>query len=291
MHAGADDNASGVAVMLEVAELLAGQMDPGRSVVFVAFSAEECGTHGSRHYVKAMKQFPAREALAMINLDSVGRLEGRKLTVLGTGSATEWVHINRGIGFTTGVESTSVADDMGSSDQRSFLEIGVPAVQLFSGMHADYHRPSDTADKIDVDGMVKVATFLREAVVYLSGREEPMTSTLAVSQGGDNVSAQGPRRPAAGARSGSTRRVSLGTMPDFNYTGPGVRIESVLPGTPALKAGLQPGDYLLAIDGVDVLDMKGYSDELKKRKPGDTIEMRIRRGDEELTLKATLVAR
>jgi hypothetical protein len=281
LHPGADDNASGVAVMLEVAQLLGQELEPSRSVVFVAFNGEEWKLRGSKHYVETARHLPVSKILAMVNLDTVGRLNDEKITVFGTGSATEWIHIVMGIGFTTGIEARSVAIDLGGSDQKSFTDAGVPAVQIFSGAHEDYHRPGDSADKIDTAGMVKVAVFVREAVVYLAEREQPMTSTL--SAGEDK-----PDTPAAPT---SGRRVSLGTLPEFSFPGPGVKVNSVMPGTPAEKAGLQPGDLILAIDDEEIADVRAYSGVLKLHAPGDTIRIRLVRDGEELELEATLVAR
>ncbi len=277
IHNGADDNASGVAVMLEVARILAPDLKPARPIVFVAFSGEEWGLKGSRHFAKART---AQKPFAMVNLDCVGRLGDKKLLVLGAGTAAEWRHIAMGVGFTTGVESTCVADDPGGSDQVAFHEIGVPAVQLFTGPHADYHRPTDDVEKIDVDGMVKVATWLREAVAYLAERPEPLTTTLAGA-----APATVPPKPTEG------RRVSLGTMPDFTFAGPGVKVASVLDGSPAQKAGIAAGDVLLAIDGQEIADLKAYSAILKAHKPGDVVKVRLRRGEETKEVEATLVAR
>jgi len=279
IHPGADDNASGVAVLLELASLLGRELEPERSVVFVAFTGEEWGLRGSRRYVEAMKRWPVSEAMAMINLDTVGRLEDKKITVFGTGSATEWIHIVMGIGFTTGVQAESVADDLGGSDQKSFTEAGLPAVQIFSGAHEDYHRPSDRAESIDPAGLVKIATFVREAVVYLSERENPLTSTL---------SAEAPSAPPAAS---SGRRVSLGTLPEFSFPGPGVRIASVMPGTPAEAAGLLAGDLIVAIDDEEIADVRAYAGVLRRHEPGDTIRIRVSRADEQLEVVATLVAR
>ena len=108
----------------------------------------------------------------------VGRLGDKKLMVLGTGTAREWPHIFRGTGWVTGIELTMAKNDPGASDQVAFHEVGVPAVQLFTGPNEDYHRPSDTALKVDPDGLVKVATIVKEAVEYLASREEPMHASL-----------------------------------------------------------------------------------------------------------------
>jgi hypothetical protein len=207
IHHGADDNASGVAVLIELARVLNQSMKPDRTLVFVAFTGEESGKKGSKYYVANDKTYPVEQCIGMINLDTVGRLEKKKLLILGAGSAREWDHIFRGAGFVTGVEIESVSEELDSSDQKSFQEAGVPAVQLFSGPHLDYHRPTDTKDKIDPDGLVKVASVAKEALEYLVGREGPLSSSLRGDRGGD----EGLER--------STRRVSLGTLPDFAFRG------------------------------------------------------------------------
>lgn len=280
IHNGADDNASGVAVLIEVARLLASEMQPLRTLVFVAFTGEEWGLKGSQHFLANTSAYPADKIFAMVNLDTVGRFDDGGLTVFGSNTATEWVHIARGVGFTTGVQSTSVPSDPGGSDQVSFHKAGIPAVQLFTGANADYHRPSDDADGVGADGLVQVATWLRETVVYLSEREPPMTSTL-----GGASSASTP--PAAAGE----RRVSLGTVPAFDHTGPGVLVSSVVEGSPAQTAGIQGGDLLLAIDDVQLADLRAFSDALKKCAAGDVIRLTIRRDGTEQVLKATLIAR
>ena len=170
LHPGADDNASGVAVMLELAKALASGEKPQRTIVFVAFTGEESGLLGSKHYVEH-PAFPLEKTIGVINLDTVGRLFDKKVSVIATGSASEWQHIFRGAGFVTGVEGRMIPDALESSDQKSFIDKGVPAVQIFTDPHADYHRPGDTADKIDGPGLVKVATFVKEGIVYLGERE------------------------------------------------------------------------------------------------------------------------
>ena len=182
LHPGADDNASGVAVMLELAKALASGEKPQRTIVFVAFSGEEAGLLGSKHYAEH-PAFPLDKTIGVINLDTVGRLFDKKISVIATGSASEWQHIFRGAGFVTGVEGRMIPDALESSDQKSFIDKGVPAVQIFTDPHADYHRPGDTADKIDGPGLVKVATFVKEGIVYLGEREQPLTNTIASMKG------------------------------------------------------------------------------------------------------------
>ncbi len=280
VHPGADDNASGVAVLLELARVLGQSLAPDRTVVFVAFTGEEEGLLGSRHYVHAAGTYPVDRCIAMINIDTVGRLEGRKLLVLGAGSAREWVHIFMGVGYTTGVQTDCVARDLGSSDQKSFLDAGVPAIQLFSGPHLDYHRPSDTPDKIDPTGLVQAATVVKEALEYLAGREGPLTSTLGTETNSDRTG--GPK---------ATRRVSLGTVPDFTYQETGVKLSGVVPGSPAQQAGLRAGDVIVRIDDKPIDDLRALSDLLKSLKPGDRITITVQRNGQEEVLEATVTAR
>ena len=174
IHPGADDNASGVAVLIELARNFAAGAPPERNLVFVAFSAEEAGLLGSRHYAEHPRPAPLEGIVGVINLDSVGRLEDQPISVLATGSAMEWPFVFRGVSAVTGIPSENIAGALASSDQKSFIDRGVPGVQIFTGAHLDYHRPSDTPDKVNAAGMVKVATFVNEATGYLIGREEPM---------------------------------------------------------------------------------------------------------------------
>jgi hypothetical protein len=265
VHPGADDNASGVAVLLELARALAGEWRPERSVVFVAFAGEEAGRLGSRHYVAAGGAHPAAQALGMINLDTVGRLGSGKLFVLGAESAREWVHIFNGASFVTGVPVEVVPQEAGGSDQASFLEAGVPAVQLFTGPHGDYHRPTDTADRVDGEGLVKVASVAQQALEYLAARAEPLTS-------------EGGRAPAAGDHpSPGSRKVSLGTVPDFAFPGPGVRLAAVTTGTPAERAGLRAGDVVIGLGGTPVGNLGEFSRALAAHSPGDRVTVRFRR--------------
>ncbi|HSH68310.1 MAG TPA: M20/M25/M40 family metallo-hydrolase [Deferrisomatales bacterium] len=278
VHPGADDNASGVAVLLELARVLGPGWQPERPVVFAAFAGEEAGRLGSRHYVEAPGPRPAGETIGMVNLDTVGRLGDGKLLALGTGTAREWVHIFRGAGFVTGVPIETVADDVGGSDQVSFVAAGVPAVQLFTGPHGDYHRPGDTAEKVDLAGLARVAEVTREVVEYLAGRPEALTSSLA------GVA------PAVPRDSGGGRRASLGAVPDFAFAGPGVRLDGVVPGSPAAEAGLQAGDVLLAAGGQELGRLADLSAVLKHVEPGQTLALRFRRGEEVREIEAVVAA-
>jgi len=278
VHPGADDNASGVAVLIELARVLAKAPPPDRTIVFVAFTGEEAGKRGSQHYVVNEKKYPADKCIGMVNLDTVGRLGKGKLLVLGAGSATEWVHIFRGAGFVTGADIETVSQELDSSDQKSFQEKGVPAVQLFSGPHADYHRVTDTVDKIDADGLVKVASVAKEAVEYLAGRSEPLT---------------GAGKATAGAQTSTKkeRKVSLGTIPDFAYQGTGFRLSGVMPASPAEAAGMQEGDVITKINTAPVSGLKDFSDILKTLKPGDRVSILFLREGKERKVEAVVKER
>lgn len=279
-YPGADDNAAGIAAMIEVASQLARAFTPQRPILFVAFSGEESGLLGSRYFVQNPPAgFDAKEFYAMINLDAVGRLDGRDLQVFGTDSAYEWPFMAQGIGFTIGVNSTFPATTIASSDHVSFLNAGIPAIHLFSGVHADYHRLSDSADKLDLDGLSDVALWLEEAAVYLADNTEPLRVTLA----GAPVSVP--------TSAGTERAASLGTVPDFAFSGSGVRINGVTPGGAAERAGLQAGDVLLNYNGQPVTDLQVYSNLLRQSEPGDVVSLDIQRAGQQFTLEAVLQAR
>ncbi|MEZ5526466.1 MAG: M20/M25/M40 family metallo-hydrolase [Gammaproteobacteria bacterium] len=277
---GADDNASGVAVMLEVARKLARAFSPRRPIVFVAFAGEESGLLGSQAFVANPPEPYTRDGMfAMLNLDSVGRLEGRTLQVFGSESAYEWPFMAQGIGFTIGVASEFPAQSVAGSDHVSFLGAGIPAIHLFSGLHADYHRDTDTEDKLDYTGMSDIALWLEEAVVYLAERDQPLRATLS----------NAPTRPAQS--SSEARSASLGTIPEFNYSGDGVQISGVTPGGAGELAGLQAGDVLLQFNGERIADLQQYSNLIRAAAPGDIVSLQIRREDELLTVQVELQAR
>lgn len=269
VHPGADDNASGVAALLETVRALK-KAGPGmRTVRVIVFAGEESGLLGSRAWVKAQGDVQAK-VLAMVNLDTVGRKGERPLLVLDGASASEWVHVARGVGFTTGVKVELAREGGGASDQQAFLEAGVPAIQLFSGPHPDYHRAGDTADKVEERSLVDAAVVAKEIVGYLADRKEPL------SFGGASAGATGGRRAA------------LGTVPDMTFGGPGVKVDDVVPASPAAKVGIKQGDLLVRFDGVELTDLRSYSELLKKKQPGDTVRVVVRRGGKDVAFEVVL---
>jgi hypothetical protein len=278
VHPGADDNASGVALLIELAGELRKNLNPGRSIVFVAFTGEEAGKRGSQYYIAHQQQYPVEKGISMLNLDTVGRLGKKKLFVLGAGSAREWAHILRGASYVTGVETEMVSGELDSSDQTRFEAAGVPAVQLFTGPHPDYHRPTDTPDRIDVEGLEKVASVAKEIIEYLAGREEPLTGAVKGSE-------------KAGTLQKQERKISLGTIPDFAFTGRGCRISGVIPDTPAEACGLKEGDVIIRINSGVVSSLKEYSDMLTSLSPGERITITILRDGKEMTVEAEVKAK
>ncbi|MDA8132322.1 MAG: M20/M25/M40 family metallo-hydrolase [Elusimicrobia bacterium] len=276
---GADDNASGVALLLELARYYA-KHPPERSLIFAAFDGEEEGRVGSKAFVSGLPQAVKAGINADLNFDTVGRLGAGKILVLGSSSSDKWVHIFRGAGFVTGSDYDLVKEDLDSSDQASFIEEGIPAVQIFSGPNADYHKPSDTADKIDPAGLVKQAEFVREIIDYLAGGSDFITRPAGFH------SPAAPQLPRAGPR-----RASTGLVPDFSFQGKGVRALEISPGSPLEKAGLKPGDVIIGLEGVATDDLRAYSAELKKFTPGRKISVTYLSDGAEKTASIELAAR
>lgn len=291
-YPGADDNASGVGVMLELAQALAKNLKPERSILFIGFTGEESGLLGSAYFVEQLKngRLPLfKTVTAVVNLDTVGRLqEGGKLMVIGGSSAREWRFIFMGIGYTVGIEAQLITQELDASDQVSFIKAGIPGVQLFSGPHLDYHKPTDTVDRIVPAGLVKVAAAAKEVIVYLADRTEPLTfEGVAASSSSATVTPGAPGAPG----SGSGRKVGTGIMPDFSFSGKGVRVGMVSPGSPAEKAGIQKDDIIVKMDHIEVANLKEYSLFLSGFKPGDTVTMVYMRDEKEYSALVTLIER
>jgi len=277
IHFGADDNASGVSILLEVAKSMAKTIRPKRTIIFVAFTAEEAGLIGSRYFVSQLKKHYKGDVIANVNLDTDGRLFDGKLIVINSSSAKEWKFVFMGTDYTTGVKTELITQDLDASDQVAFIEKGIPAVQLFTGANEDYHRPSDTYDKIDGPGLVKVATVTKEVVVYLGERDLPFEYT------GKAAVATKPM-----TKTSSDKRASTGSIPDFSFSGEGVKLGSVMKDSPAEKAGLLKGDIITAFNGKKISNLREYSEILKQHQPGDVIEMTILREGKEKSVSITL---
>jgi Tol biopolymer transport system component len=278
-HLGADDNASGVAVVLELAKSLAANRGAlRRDVVFVAFSGEEAGTLGSSHFVRSPPAGLRLDAvLAMVNLDMVGRLRDNRLSVLGTGSAKEWTELVTAACTSAHLNCTTGGDGYGPSDHSSFFAAGVPVLHLFTGAHADYHRPSDSADKVNAVGAAQVGLFAEGVLRALAVRATPLTL----------------EKVAAPAPAGDVRvsRASLGTVPD--YAGPpkgvtGVLLAAVRSGSPAERAGLRRGDVLVQLGTHSIGSVEDFMFALTASKPGDSVTATVLRDGHKLEFPVVL---
>ena len=279
IHHGADDNASGTAVLLRVAEQLAGSDSrPGRAVVFVAFSAEELGLHGSRHYT-SQPTLALGSAKAMINLDMVGRLREERVTVFGTRSAKELSAIITEEARKLGLEIRE-SDGIGRSDNMSFYNKKVPALHFFTGMHADYHRPGDTWDKLNYDGMQRIAALVLSAARRFANSSEPFQFVALPSRAPANQPGEAP-----------AFRTYLGSIPDYDGGNDGVKLAGVSPGSPAALAGLREGDIITQFAGAQIRNIEDLMGQLSIKKPGDEVEIVVLRASLPRTLKATLAAR
>jgi len=277
VHNGADDNASGSAMLIRIAEQLA-QNPPARTVLFLAFSGEELGLLGSAHYVRN-PVYPLSTTMAMINLDMVGRLRNKRLIVYGTGTAKEFPALIDSLNWHAGFDLKAQGDGYGPSDQSSFYAAGRPVLHIFTDLHEDYHRTTDDWEKINLDGFRQVADFTLGLVTALANRPGKLTP----------VEVRPPPH-AAGNTPALTPGYGayLGTIPDMTDNPGGVRLVGVRAGSPAEKAGLRGDDIITRIGTMDVTDLQAMTDALRSHKPGDTVEIVIRRGSEVTTLKATL---
>jgi Zn-dependent M28 family amino/carboxypeptidase len=282
VHPSADDNASGVAALLEAVRIVKDEFAPlDRPVVFVAFTGEEIGRLGSLHYA-AHPALPLDEAVAMINLDTIGRVAANKLSVFGVASGAEFASAVKGVNYAVGFELDTIAKGSGASDDTSFREKGIASLHLFSGAHPDYHRPTDTPDKLEIAGLARVTQFTAELVEYLTRADTEITF---VPEGAAEIAAQ------ASAGSSGKRKVTFGSIPDFNRESGGVLLTGVLPNSPAEKAGLQAGDIILEFGGSPVDNLLDYSEAMKRYAPGDEVVVRVRRGEDQLAVTVTLVER
>ncbi|MBI3854318.1 MAG: M28 family peptidase [Planctomycetes bacterium] len=267
---GADDNASGTAVVLEMARRFA-KKPAKRTVILVAFSGEEMGVLGSRHYVNNP---PTLEApVAMINMDMVGRLR-ESLIVFGADTGDKFKEYLAD----SPLKIAHNKDAIGPSDHTSFVLKGIPAVHLFTGAHADYHKPGDTADKINYEGLRKIADLVESLARKVADAPEKMAFVK-------------PPPSASPPRPGKGGIPYFGVMPDYGFDGKGVKLQGVAPGSPADKAGLKEGDLLVSINGQDFEDVKGYSSIFFALKPGDEITLGIEREGKRKSVKATLMAK
>jgi hypothetical protein len=277
IHHGADDNASGTTALIELARRFASLKDrQGRRLVFIAFSGEELGLFGSRHYCNK-PLFPLDKTAAMFNLDMVGRLRDdpktgkARLLTEGHGTAKPFKELIDKLAGKYAFTLSAKPAGFGPSDHASFCGKKVPVLFFWTGNHADYHRPTDTADKINVSGMRRVVDLSQGAIAFLSRMDKPAFIEV--------KGAAGPR-PSGGPR--------LGIRPGYGSDAAGVEVDGVTPGGPADKAGVKDGDVIVGLAGKPVKDLRTYMLVMSTQKKGDTIEVEVQRKGKKVKLKAKL---
>jgi len=271
VHHGADDNASGTALLIEVARRLAAAGPLPRTVLFVAFSGEERGLLGSGHYT-ANAPLPLADTVAMVNLDMVGRLNADKLIVQGADTGTGLDPLIDRLGAAGTFTIAKESGGFGPSDHASFYARKIPVLHLFTGSHADYHRPTDTAEKINYEGMERIATLVTDLVRELaSAPERPGYLEVAGKQ-----MARGGDRPY------------FGSIPEFGSAGKGYAISGVAKDSPAEKGGLKGGDLIVRLGESAITGLDDFDSALRKHKGGDTVTVVVVRAGAELPLEVVL---
>lgn len=280
IHHGADDNASGTSGVLELADALAhGKPRPRHSVVFICFAGEELGLLGSAYYTNHAT-FPLPQTVAMINMDMIGRVSNNRLYVGGTGTSPDFQKLVEDANGSVKLLLSYSASGYGASDQTSFTVHEVPVLFFFSGLHSDYHKPSDTWDKIDsVDG-ARVVELVWNVLQGLDAlHDKPQFVRVAE-----------PVAPAIGG--GGGYGPYFGSIPDFGQVEHGgVRFSDVRDGSPAGKAGFKAGDVLVEFDGKAIDNLYDFTYALRAHKPGDKVTVTVLRGNERVTREVTLEVR
>ena len=275
VHNGADDNASGVAALLEIARQLSAA-PPARSVLFVAFSGEELGLLGSTAFVKA-SPVPMDRVVAMLNFDMVGRLRDDKLIVNGVETATEFRPVLDSLNRTFGFSLTATGGGYGPSDHAAFTPVGRPVLHFFTGTHQEYHRTTDDAPLINVEGIQRIASFAAAATKSLGDRRHVLTF----------VASAAPRPATSGSRTGGYG-AWLGTIPDMSETPGGVRISGLSEGSPGQKGGLLAGDIITRIGTHEVPDLQSMTDALRAHVAGDLVDIVVLRDGKPQVFQVTL---
>ncbi len=273
IHNGADDNASGTAGLLELARYFSSIRDSLKhSLLFIAFSGEEEGALGSNYFVHHMTVDSSKVKL-MVNMDMIGHLrnEDHGLAVFGTGTCTAFKEYFDTLQW-EGVKVTTKESGGGGSDQISFFNQKIPVLHFFTGTHEYYHRPSDDASTINLDGVWKVTTLIAEIIKDFDAYDKPIRFQLS--------------KEAQQSRPHASYSVTLGIMPDFLSDVKGVRVDGVTQGRPAERAGILKGDIIIKMGTVKIDDIYDYMNGLSKFHPGDTADIIVIRDNDTLTVQA-----
>ncbi|MBP5715408.1 MAG: M20/M25/M40 family metallo-hydrolase [Prevotella sp.] len=283
VHPGADDNASGDAVVLELARHFKKVRSP-RSLIFMFFGAEEQGLIGSKNFIEWMKKEDAQRKrlpadikgiVAMVNLDMVGRMRDYALSVSGTGTSSEFKAIAEEVAAQTNLNISCTPDGYGPSDQASFVAADIPVLFLTTGGHMEYHTPDDVPSTLNYDGMQQTLEYTQKLVARLASM--PQTPDFI------NV-------PGSSTMKHANFKVTLGLMPDVMGASriPGLRADIVVAGKPAHNAGIRSGDIIQEIDGKPVKDIEEYMQRLSELQADTTIPVKVLRGEETITFQVHL---
>ena len=276
VHNGADDNGSGTVGLLELAQQVASKRgDLKRSMLFIAFTGEEMGLLGSAYFVNN-PTIALDRVVTMANMDMIGRLTNRKLIVYGTGTSPGFEEMIQRHNADSTFDLRPVKDGFGPSDQSSFYGKDIPVFHFFTDLHSDYHRPQDDVELINFEGMVDVLRFIDTIVMEVDTLDQkPVYAKVEM-----------PRQPAAGM---GRSRSYTGTIPDFGSGDvEGMKISGVRDGSPAAQAGLQGGDVIVKFGTVEIKNLYDYTYALGEYKPGDEVEVVVKRGEETVTTKLTV---
>jgi hypothetical protein len=278
IHNGADDNASGTAAVLEMARLFVASPPPAGDVVFALWSGEELGLLGSEHWARNAT-LPLEGVAANLNLDMVGRAGDGVLTVLGAGTAAPfelWL-AEAGVAAELELKVNRSGQGMGGSDHQTFLKREIPAVHFFSGVHEDYHKPSDDLERFEAEGTRRVVELGVDLTRRMLAAEE-----LAFVQ----VADEGEAKRRAGGTS-----AWFGTVPEYSYEGTGLLLSGTSVGSPAEKAGLLKGDVVLQVGDIQIDNIHDFVHAIQTYKAGDVVLTRYLRGQEERDVRMTLAHR
>jgi len=287
VHPGADDNASGTAGVIELAHWFSHEPKHKRGILFLTFAGEELGLLGSSYYANH-PVLPLDQAVAMINMDMIGRIRDNKVYVGGVGTGTTFAPLLKEASARHNFE-TDITErgGYGSSDHTSFTAKQIPVLFFFSGLHADYHKPSDTWDKIDAPDAVRLLDLIADVMDHLTdGSPRPQFVRVAESQPEPEVA-----NPHSGTGTVSGYGPDFGSIPDFTELPNGVRFADVRPGSPAAKAGLKGGDVLIEFDGKPIQNLYDFTYALRAKKAGQEVLVKVLRGDQTIVAKVLLTER
>jgi len=279
VHPGADDNASGTAGLIELARKYGAEPQAERGVLFIAFASEELGLLGSSYYVRN-PLLPIEDAVAMLNMDMIGRVRGGKAYIGGVDSGSTFQAMLDDLLPANGLNvEMAGSGGYGSSDHTSFTTRRVPILFFFSGLHYDYHRPSDTWEKINAKGAVHILDLVAEIVdEFREGAPRPDFISVPIHSMGEGGG-------------GSGYGPLFGSVPDFSDNPDGLRLADIRPGTPAAKAGLVAGDVLVEFDGAMIENLYDFTYVLRSKEAGDTVSIKVLRDGEIVSTTATLEER